>query len=975
MEEEEQVNIKKIITTIDDEKKTYSIDVDGTTTFYEFKKILASAAHLLKNCFRIYHEEKEYTNDYDDDTVQELFRDIDPVPLHIVTDKDIYEFEDELISVRFNIKVPCDIHMGKYKMLYCFTCNKSICSGCISQTHSNHKIAEKADYLAPAQLLMNTIFSDSSLYKADARLSKYLDCTNFRANLNLNIFDNLRKLINALEIKFASCLEFFSTSEDVTEKNTNENLELLKKYCIECFIKLKNDINTKGIIIDDDIFLTLYHKLNEIEKYKTELFQENKQKYEQLNTLLEPFIKQINQIYQELAVTINTYLNKDIYENFQNLIKENIVEKIEKEQVNDMMFSKIEVPRKSLNRMSLGSLFSSRHFGKNKFSSPSKNYQNDNEVNPFPKAINSENRQGQTTEQLLGYNAFSNKKNNNMNNLYKTEKRELTTIQEQKDLSNKAGQGNNFYQNGQIITTTSVISNMNNLSSGNIPLGGVLNNNGRSIEETLNTNISSRNNVPMMKSILNNNSNTKTNMNVNVNTTTTEETSTNINNMNTNNNYLLVNQEHNVKNVGAILPKVHEIQSNITKIETTKTVTTTQNNISSNNFNTNMSSQEVSQYTNSNQQAMAQHSNTQHPSSNIFGGNLVDVLSNEINKSNQELQDKMRNQNIKKEIKSEHLFNQSNGEVITKVTKTQTVEYNNQANNILINPEFLFMYPLPNSNVLLGAMKDESTGRIEIDFKQAFGEKDIQIEEFDEGGAFCNYKKKLYITGGKEKQKGMGKIFLRISFQDKDSKIKLSKMPSMIYSHWNHSMISNENYIFVVGGYNSNKCEYFNLKALKWESMPNLNCEERQRPMLVIHKDYLYAFMGYTQFGILDSIERINISRLGKSKWEKVSIANPGGINLKFYGAGIYKKKDQLYFLGGKVGLGNDDSDYKNEIYCFSFDGMTFTSIDIISFSGKLNFIENEFHVCNDENVGNFIELNEGTLATISIASFSGINK
>jgi hypothetical protein len=59
--------------------------------------------------------------------------------------------------------------------------------------------------------------------------------------------------------------------------------------------------------------------------------------------------------------------------------------------------------------------------------------------------------------------------------------------------------------------------------------------------------------------------------------------------------------------------------------------------------------------------------------------------------------------------------------------------------------------------------------------------------------------------------------------------------------------------------------------------------------MLVIHKDYLYAFMGYTQFYILDSIERINITNLDKRKWEKVNISNPAQINLKFYGSSIYK--------------------------------------------------------------------------------------
>ena len=111
------IKIKKIITTVDNDK-SYSIDVDETTTFYEFKKILAGAAHLLKNCFRIYHQEQEYTNEYDDKTIHEMFPHLDTIPLRILSNKDVYEFEDELISVRFNINVPCQAHSGKYKMLY-----------------------------------------------------------------------------------------------------------------------------------------------------------------------------------------------------------------------------------------------------------------------------------------------------------------------------------------------------------------------------------------------------------------------------------------------------------------------------------------------------------------------------------------------------------------------------------------------------------------------------------------------------------------------------------------------------------------------------------------------------------------------------------------------------------------------------------------------------------------------------------------
>jgi hypothetical protein len=172
-----------------------------------------------------------------------MFPEVEIVHLRVVSHKDIYKAEEELVSIRLNINIPCEIPEDKYKMLYCFNCNKIICSDCSKNEHEGHQIEEKADYLAPAQLLMNRIFSNSSKYKADTRLSKYLWC-----------------IINDLEIKFLSSLKNFSTIKDETEANTNSNVELLKKFCVESFIELKNGINIKGIILDDEIFLTLYNK-------------------------------------------------------------------------------------------------------------------------------------------------------------------------------------------------------------------------------------------------------------------------------------------------------------------------------------------------------------------------------------------------------------------------------------------------------------------------------------------------------------------------------------------------------------------------------------------------------------------------------------------------------------------------------------------------------------------------------------------
>jgi hypothetical protein len=905
MMEEEQTNIKKIITTIDNEK-SYSIDVDETTTFYEFKKILAAAAHLLKNCFRIYHEQQEYTNDYDDNTIQEMFPDLDPIPLRIISNKDVYEFEDELISVRFNINVPCQIHIGKYKMLYCFTCNKSICMDCFNADHKGHSVEEKADYLAPAQLLMNNIFSNSALFRADSRLSKYMECVNFRSNLKLNVFDNLRKMINDLEIKFASCLEYFSTSEDETEKNTNENLELLKKYCIECFIKLKNDINTKGIIIDDEIFLTLYRKLKEIERYKNEYFEENKQKYEKLNTLLAPFIHEVEKISEELKSTFNTLLNKELYENFKNLVQENIVEKVQKETVNDFMFRNLGVPRKSLNRMSLGNLNSYKKKSKD-YVSPNKLVQKE-EKSPFPRANLSAERKENNSGTIFGQGVFSKSKNEqgNKNSTLtwnKTEEQNprvkgLSIIGQNNDISMKDATKTTAFEN-RVITTTTNNMNMANVS-------GTLTNN-------MNNNISNFSNQEKT-GVFRASAEKEYPGQTKIYSTQSEF------------------QISNLGNFGNMINSSQTQGQNIVSKEITKTTATNNITTFTQGFDTNSNS-------------------------NMFGGKLIEVLSNEIGKKGAEYE-------IEKGT-----TNESNTAIFETNNMTSTVAPDGGVSGMLNKGSFLIMYPIFESNYILGAFADESTGRAEVDFEKAFGEKDIQLKAFPQGGAFCNYEKYLFFTGGQEKQKGVGKIFLRITINaERETKAKMVKMPSMLYPHWNHSMISNGNYIFVIGGYNTNKCEAFNLRTLKWEAMPDLISPERQKATLAIHGDYLYAFMGQTQFNVLDSVERINIKKLGSSNWENVIYSNPNKVNTKFYGAGVYIVKGQLFFLGGKLGLGDDQSDFKSEIYRFKFDTNEFLNTDIC-YNGKINFIENEFHHISDDNVGNFISVDNGVLATMPVSS------
>ena len=288
-----------------------------------------------------------------------------------------------------------------------------------------------------------------------------------------------------------------------------------------------------------------------------------------------------------------------------------------------------------------------------------------------------------------------------------------------------------------------------------------------------------------------------------------------------------------------------------------------------------------------------------------------------------------------------------------------------------INPlkNILLFYPIFSSNNILGTDDKKNIINIKVNFDELYDDEDnIQINEFPEGGAYCNYKRYLYFSGGQEKNKDIGKLFFVTGISNESNDIVMDKLNYMNNSHWNHSMIINENYIFVIGGYNSNKCEYYNLINLNWEEMHNLNCDERQRSMLAIYNNYLYCFMGYNNFDILNTVERININELPNSIWENIDINCSNNIEPKFYGAGIVNNNNDLIFIGGKIGLNNNDSDFKHDVYYFDFKGNYFFNKKIY-YNQKLNFIENKLHYINNKIIGNFNNDEDGTLISVQISS------
>ena len=57
---------------------------------------------------------------------------------------------------------------------------------------------------------------------------------------------------------------------------------------------------------------------------------------------------------------------------------------------------------------------------------------------------------------------------------------------------------------------------------------------------------------------------------------------------------------------------------------------------------------------------------------------------------------------------------------------TTTIQNKGSTSGILSKDGFIIMTLIYNSNCILGAFADESTGIAEVDFQKTFGEKDIQ---------------------------------------------------------------------------------------------------------------------------------------------------------------------------------------------------------------------------------------------------------
>lgn len=238
----------------------------------------------------------------------------------------------------------------------------------------------------------------------------------------------------------------------------------------------------------------------------------------------------------------------------------------------------------------------------------------------------------------------------------------------------------------------------------------------------------------------------------------------------------------------------------------------------------------------------------------------------------------------------------------------------------------------------------------------------ITINEFLPNCAWSNAlgTGKLYISGGQTGSESGSKAFLCYDYIEN----KLTKFPDMNVGRFSHSMIYHNNAIYVVGGHKNNTCEKFDLQTMSWLKLSNINFEEKQNSILIVHNNQLYSFFGYMSKNYLDSVERLKLSN-PKSKWEIFPLKNPEKINLKLVGCGVVHDLDnpnKIHFLGGK-----SKNDSKGASFAVDFNDSSVTSTDN-SFDGPTYFHENILHRLGEDSFGQFDEENGEHFLKISLS-------
>ena len=302
--------------------------------------------------------------------------------------------------------------------------------------------------------------------------------------------------------------------------------------------------------------------------------------------------------------------------------------------------------------------------------------------------------------------------------------------------------------------------------------------------------------------------------------------------------------------------------------------------------------------------------------------NFAEVLAKKIRETTAEIDNKKFNVNLEKNIvNTTNITNTINPFLeLSNESGVKSKKYiikDNRDFNIqyFLKKQFILCPILGTNKIKFITEEEKDESIIEINFP-----KNLGISKFLKNSSYCNYNKRLYISGGileNDTNSYSNKFYIIDLFQPSldGNYTFISKLSPMKYSRINHSMIGYNDKIYSVGGENNDTVECYNIKTNTWETLNSMS-RKRSHPILYIYNEhnsldnkvYLYAFFGKENNQYLEDIERLNIVNEDTPQWEIILFDNPNKVDTRRYGCGLHQIDDLLYFFGGKcLGKNTDD--------------------------------------------------------------------
>ena len=245
-----------------------------------------------------------------------------------------------------------------------------------------------------------------------------------------------------------------------------------------------------------------------------------------------------------------------------------------------------------------------------------------------------------------------------------------------------------------------------------------------------------------------------------------------------------------------------------------------------------------------------------------------------------------------------------------------------------MNKETCVLSIQENSNILYVYNKSQGVVKKTL----SFNEISEKIKCFFWNCRIVQIKNSLYVTGGHDSSNNSVKTVLY--YFDNN----LTELKNMNYSHWGHSLsYIHQNYIIVISGYFTKKCEYYDIRKTTWSNLSEINYWRMDSTIFLFDNKYVYVFGGWNNFyktshdkrnNYVDKIEKIKILNNDSSqicnnnKWEILIVSNQKEkllLNeMRKCSMGIIAiAVDKFYLIGG------DNSDYNAE----SFEDFNYSGI------------------------------------------------